>query len=215
MIVRLNKINIVILVFAAAIFVSSEAIAITKRKPRRRTAKKVDVLLTENEAIKFIFPQAKEIKTETIQVNNESWLQIIKNVQREKRIKILKDIKSEIEYYTAYDNKGTITHYGLIDVVKGKWGPITYIIGVSTDAKIKDLAVMNYSERRGRPIKNRKFLDQFFGKDLSDKLKVARNIDGITGATISSRGITDGINKVLCLFENFILPSREQYNIDH
>ena len=43
-------------------------------------------------------------------------------------------------------------------------------------------------------------LDQFIGKSPEDgALTVGGNIDGISGATVSSRGVTTGVNAALAV----------------
>ena len=43
-------------------------------------------------------------------------------------------------------------------------------------------------------------LDQFIGKTTSDQpLKVGSNVDAISGATVSSKGVTKGVNGALAV----------------
>ena len=43
-------------------------------------------------------------------------------------------------------------------------------------------------------------LDQFIGKSAADgTLAVGKNVDAITGATVSSRGVTTGVNAALAV----------------
>lgn len=68
---------------------------------------------------------------------------------------------------------------------RGKHGPITAGFVVRDD-RIRDCRVLADSERRGRPIRSRRFLRQFEGLGLHDNGKLDHRVDGITGATISS-----------------------------
>ena len=43
-------------------------------------------------------------------------------------------------------------------------------------------------------------LDQFIGKSAADgELSVGKNVDAITGATVSTRGVTSGVNAALAV----------------
>ena len=47
---------------------------------------------------------------------------------------------------------------------------------------------------------------QFIGKDSEDPIRLRKDIQGITGATISSRGMTDGVRKLIYVFAHFYHP---------
>ncbi|NQT94600.1 MAG: FMN-binding protein [Lentisphaerae bacterium] len=71
---------------------------------------------------------------------------------------------------------------------KGKHGLITAGFVVA-DGRIKDVAVLSDRERRGRPIRTRRYLRQFSGVGLRKNNSLDSRVDGITGATISSRAV--------------------------
>ena len=96
---------------------------------------------------------------------------------------------------------GSTVGYAFEDTVIGKWGPIHYLLALNTDGSVKEALVLDYDEIRGKPVAKRRFLRQYEGKGLQDPLRLRRDIDGVTGATISSRSMTDGIRKLLHIFE--------------
>lgn len=150
---------------------------------------------TPDEALKAVLPSAKEFKEETKTLTEEQK----KIIEKSANVKFNADYDKEFHWY-----KGTadekVVGYACIDIVPGKWGPVKFMMGVSPDGKVTDIAVMALSERRGRPVKERKFLDQYIGKSISEPLKMKKDIRGIAGATITSRGVTEGIRKVLYVF---------------
>ena len=81
--------------------------------------------------------------------------------------------------------------------VKGKWGIIHFAVAVNPDLTVKRVTVLEYKEVRGKPTKKRRFLKQYDGKGLNDPLRLNKDIKGVTGATISSRGITNGVRKMV------------------
>jgi hypothetical protein len=94
---------------------------------------------------------------------------------------------------------GHVDGYGLILEEVGKHDPITFIVGISPDLRVKDVAVMVFRERRGDGIKRRRFLQQFPGKGPADKLMLTHDIIPITGSTMSSVAVTAGVKRALAL----------------
>lgn len=90
----------------------------------------------------------------------------------------------------------------VIEMQPGKWGPVEYIINLDPKtARVKDLAVMSFTEKRGRPIARRNFLKQFIGKGSKDPLKIRKDYRGITGATISSKATCFAVKKISAMYE--------------
>ena len=77
--------------------------------------------------------------------------------------------------------------------------PITFAIGVKPDGTLHELQVMVYREPHGDEIHERRFRAQFAGKKLQDPLVVGKDIDAISGATISSNSAAYAARKALAL----------------
>ena len=71
----------------------------------------------------------------------------------------------------------------------GKEKPITFGV-VIVDNKIEKIKVLAFRESRGGEIRHPAFTQQFEQARL-DKLKLDRHIDGVSGATLSVRAMTD------------------------
>ena len=72
------------------------------------------------------------------------------------------------------------------------------IIGINGD--IINTTIIKYREAYGGGIQNRGWLAQFNNRNNQSSYKVGKNIDGITGATISVNSISKGIHKITILF---------------
>jgi len=105
---------------------------------------------------------------------------------------------------------GKIFRYGAIETVPGKWGPIKFVIGFTPKGKVYDLSIISYSEIRGRPAKKRIFLDQYKGKTIKSRMRLKREIHAISGATITSRGMTNGVKKMLYVFNAVFLEEDDE-----
>ncbi len=82
----------------------------------------------------------------------------------------------------------------------GRDRPITTGFVVEDD-KILQVAILIYRESQGFEVRYPFFTDQFRGARLTGADHLDRNIDGITGATLSVRAIT-GLSKVALLLHS-------------
>lgn len=91
-------------------------------------------------------------------------------------------------------------------VASGSQGNIEMIVGVDVDGAISGISVVENAETKGIGSKvmdnlpnaaGVPVLDQFIGKTAAENLVVGKNITAITGATVSTRGITAGANAAL------------------
>lgn len=89
-----------------------------------------------------------------------------------------------------------------IDQVIGKHEFITYALAVGEDGVVSGFRVLEYLESYGGEVQRESWRAQFYGKSLANsRLVFGRDIDNISGATLSSRNLTDGIRKLLILRE--------------
>jgi electron transport complex protein RnfG len=103
------------------------------------------------------------------------------------------------EYYLATSN-GKPVAYISSTAGKGYSSYIAMLVSLDTDLKIKDVNILHHGETPGLgdQVEDRTlFLDQFKGKALSQlvllKTETKENIQAISGATISSRAVTNGV----------------------
>lgn len=131
----------------------------------------------EQDALKAIMPQADSFSEKTIE---------------------------GIEYFEALKGK-SIAGYCIRVVGTGYNGYIRMIVGIDTNGTIQGLEVLEQSETPGLGAKINEvrqgenepwFLRQFKGKDAKT-IEVKKDIDAITGATISSRAVTDAVRKTV------------------
>ena len=89
----------------------------------------------------------------------------------------------------------------------GSQGSIEMMVGVDAEGAVTGVSVVNHSETSGigtKVVGNEPtasgvgVLDQFIGKSAADgTLTVGTNVDAITGATVSTKGVTAGVNAAL------------------
>lgn len=115
--------------------------------------------------------------------------------------------KDGIDYYEAFKGKELIG-YCVKVVSNGYNGFIRIIAGIDLNGVITGVEVIEHSETPGLGAKINEikpgekspwFLKQFAGKPASE-IEVGKNIDAITGATVSSKAVTEAVNKTVSEF---------------
>ena len=114
----------------------------------------------------------------------------------------------------AKEQGGTLTEmyavstggYACKVVASGSQGNIEMIVGVDADGAISGISVVENAETKGIGSKvmdnlpnaaGVPVLDQFIGMSGAGSLVVKKNITPITGATVSTKGVTAGANAAL------------------
>ncbi|MDX9760195.1 MAG: FMN-binding protein [Bacteroidota bacterium] len=87
----------------------------------------------------------------------------------------------------------------MVDNVKGKSRPITYAVIFDRHGGIAALEILTYRESHGGEVRSEAFRRQFEGKRPGDAIAVGRDIRNISGATISSRSVTNGARALVTL----------------
>jgi FMN-binding domain len=163
------------------------------------------IFLKESEAPKAVFPEADSFERKLVRSNDELKAKI------QQRMGKTKTSLWEDSYITFVGKKGDmVLGYAAIVEEIGKHRPITFIVGVGSDRKIKDAALMVYREAYGGEVKDRRFLQQYKGKQLKDPLLPYRDIQNVSGATMSVEAIGRGSKKALALIEAVYLEGLEQ-----
>ena len=157
-----------------------------------------ETLISLDEALKNVLPAASDIEKRIIILNPQQK----EKIEKDAAVTLHPEYDREFHFYSAKSNT-QVVGYAAEDTVQGKWGPIHYLAGFDPQGKITNIVVLSFNERRGRPVAKHRFLSQFIAKTIKDPVHLRKDINGVTGATISSRGITDGIRKLLYIFEEF------------
>lgn len=151
--------------------------------------------MTQEEALRWALPGAEEIVAQEHELEPRRKKEVERKVGWQ-----LKDTR-----FTFYEGRsnGKVVGYAFIDHEIGKHQPITFVVALDTEGKVRDVDVMIYRESIGGEIKGRRFLDQFHGRDASSPLKLGKDVDSITGATLSARATTRAVRKAIVLFDVF------------
>jgi Na+-translocating ferredoxin:NAD+ oxidoreductase RnfG subunit len=89
----------------------------------------------------------------------------------------------------------------IVDRVLGKHEFITYALALGADGTVRGLEILEYRETYGGEIRNPNWRRQFVGKRPGSQLQLDRDIKNISGATLSSRHVTDGVRRLLITYQ--------------
>jgi Na+-translocating ferredoxin:NAD+ oxidoreductase RnfG subunit len=89
----------------------------------------------------------------------------------------------------------------IVDEVLGKHEMITYAVGINSKGEILGIEIMEYVESYGYEIQGDDWRRQFIGKTASHPIKLNQDIQNISGATLSAKHVTDGVKRVMALYD--------------
>lgn len=89
----------------------------------------------------------------------------------------------------------------IVDRVIGKHEFITYAVALAADGTVRGVEILDYRETYGGEIRNANWRRQFVGKRPDSQLRLVKDIKNISGATLSSKHVTDGIRRLLVTYE--------------
>lgn len=136
----------------------------------------------QNEAVLAIFPDGEDVVKYVDDSGNEVFV-VVKN--------------------------GEVIGYCVNTVGSGYVGDIGLMVGLDVDGKVSGISFLSISETPGvgSKVKGEGFVSQLIG--LSDSAVVGENVDAISGATFSSKGVVEAVNKALEMGLDFDKIARE------
>ena len=113
----------------------------------------------------------------------------------------------------AKDSSGNGLGYVIQVKSKGYGDFITYTVGITNESSINGISIIKIAETPGLGMNAEKVLVPQFVDKAASALTVAKNgqvtdansqIEAISGATITSRAVTNGVNAAVSYFENVL-----------
>ena len=156
-----------------------------------------EVFLTEDEALKLMFPKSERIRRDIIRLTSE------KKNQIEERI----GWKFPEEVFEVFigETGAQIDGYALVQNTIGKHKPMTYMVGVDNTGHVLNVELLVFRESRGSEVRTKRFNVQYEGKTVLDPVRINKDIINISGATMSVRSMSAGIKRALVLVDEFYL----------
>ncbi|HLG88908.1 MAG TPA: FMN-binding protein [Alphaproteobacteria bacterium] len=88
----------------------------------------------------------------------------------------------------------------IADEVVGKHEFIPIAVALDKDGALKGIEILEYRESYGSQVRDPAWRAQFLGKRHGAVLKLGADIANISGATLSSKHITDGVKRLLATY---------------
>ncbi len=99
--------------------------------------------------------------------------------------------------------------YAIIDDELGEHQPITFATKLSPQGVVEQVEIVVYREPRGDEVRDPRFRRQFVGKTGRDPLRLNRDVDAVSGATISSGAMAVGVRRAAVLVDEIMVARKE------
>jgi Na+-translocating ferredoxin:NAD+ oxidoreductase RnfG subunit len=149
--------------------------------------------MSVEQAQALIFAQAQEFVPAPVTLTPEQ----IEHIERQSGVQV----RAPQQQVWLARAAGKLLGWFILDQVIGKHELITYAAGINLDGTLRQFQVIEYREAYGYQVRELKWRDQFVGKTAADPLQVGTDIVNISGATLSCRHMTDGIKRLLTLYQ--------------
>jgi Na+-translocating ferredoxin:NAD+ oxidoreductase RnfG subunit len=147
--------------------------------------------LREADAAHAMFPTSTAATRATLELDDAEVAVLDKSLDRH----VVGKTYPYLDVVAADKHLGVIF---LLDVI-GQAEPITFAVAITSGGVVQDVRVMIYREPHGAEIEDKRFHKQFVGKALRDPITLGKDVDAISGATISSRSEAFAVKKSLGL----------------
>jgi hypothetical protein len=111
-----------------------------------------------------------------------------------------------IRIWSATRN-GVLLGHVFVDEVIGRQNLITYAVGIDVSGALRNLEIMAYRESHGGEVRNPAWRAQFNGHEDLDHLRFRTDIKNISGATLSSEHLTEGVRWLMALWQSTLRPA--------
>jgi Na+-translocating ferredoxin:NAD+ oxidoreductase RnfG subunit len=150
-----------------------------------------EIYMSEQQAVASIFPGAAGAAMEKskIELSSDESDKIAKNSSetvRSKSLTVWKDKEKNVVF---------------IDQVLGKHEFITFAVGIDREGAVKGIHILEYRETYGSQVRKDDWRGQFNGKTIAAPLKLDKDIQNISGATLSSSHVTGGVRRLLNTYD--------------
>lgn len=149
-------------------------------------------------------PQIEKLQIETANKTKAQVLSVAESFSDEKTV----DLNGvTYAYFEGYDKDENVVGYVFTTSAKGYGGDIVTMVGVLNDGTVSGMDFLSISETAGLGMNadTDEFKNQYVGKKVGigvNKNTPAENeIQALTGATITSKAVTNAVNIALELYE--------------
>lgn len=106
-------------------------------------------------------------------------------------------VKTVGETFVGYDDSGKVVGYAAAADATGYGGPIYLLVGVDPAGTIQGIQIIEQRETPGfyTLLRENRFFQQFLGKTTSQPLISGKDVDSVSGASVSSEAVALAIQR--------------------
>lgn len=150
------------------------------------------VYLTKDEALAQHFPGASSIDRKTVFLTDP----VVDSIQ----IKARSRVESKVVTYYVGRRGNEVLGYAFLETSVVKTMPETFMVVIDPKGSVMVVEMLAFYEPEDY-LPPKRWLAQFPGKDGGSDLWLKRGIQNIVGATLSAQSVTEGVRKILALYE--------------
>ena len=94
----------------------------------------------------------------------------------------------------------------ILDEVIGKHEFIPIALAIDASGAVQDVEILEYRESYGGQVREPAWRAQFHGKTHADAVALSHGVQNISGATLSSKHISDGVRRLLATYAIVLAP---------
>lgn len=152
------------------------------------------IFSTKEESLQRTFP-GRSVERKTIFLTDAQ----VEEVRRTARTAVESRV---VTYYIARDEHG-VAGYVFFDTHTVRTMPETFMVAIRPDSTVAGIEILAFHEPVDY-LPDERWLQFFVDRRLTDDLWIKRSIPNITGATLSTRSINEGVRRFLALFESIV-----------
>lgn len=156
------------------------------------------VFHTQKEALALAFPAAERIDEQTF-VLTEEQLERIRTLARSRIDSRL------VTVYTGWAGD-RLLGYAHIDVHTVRTKPEGFLVVLDADGRVAQVRVLAFYEPLDY-LPPQRWYDRFVGKGRDDALRLGRDVDAVSGATLSARAAAEGVRRMLAYWVVLLEPT--------
>lgn len=114
-------------------------------------------------------------------------------------VRVIQDGRLFIAYTADAAGVETIAGYAMAGNAPGYAGPVALLVGTDADGAVTGTRVISHRETPNffRQLQIRGYYEQFAGSDYTRAFLIGEDIDGVSGATLSSEAVVQGIRQAV------------------
>lgn len=142
-----------------------------------------------DEAARVLFPEADGLAPFEAELDGAAK----KRIKHESGMRVRSSTVEGIRVQRGAETSGWV----YLDEVIGKHEYITYAVGIDASGAVRGIEILDYRETKGGAVREAFWRAQFRGKTGADRLRLGKDIENISGATLSCRNLTDGVRRLI------------------